>query len=482
MMELHPLFMMFSVVAFVEAKQRHQAQKRQPWITCLNDRKPSKQLRGGASRRGTSGTIPLLHDDNNSVFLDTTNNIEKQLDHHHHPVRLDMSGRVNCLLLSTHDDEDELYKSDIRPLIQTTTRKNNTVRETKATRLPQENERVLNCLNSFPMIPSIVTLGLDYDFSQCWYGVTRLVADLRWCFAGRQQGQLEKVSSVETSNDPALSSWMEKKDEQQLFGNSGVIQSAIQQPRPQRFWPFPGFPCQIQFTAEKGMVRSKDKSAAQIALAWSGSTTTTTTTTRQENVLARQKQELHPFSVKVRLDSTKTMAFSADIPFFRRRVMWHGRLLFPSNPRQFSLPPPSFVSSASDDELQTNDNNNSWLVPDISVNALGDLSSRNEIWFPWKRRQSPGLITRDGRLGIRFTLRKSGAFDFLRGFSSLLWNPILSQDDDSYYMETSSSYSWLGLEWHIITPYSQTQTRLDAALENLVGTAQASIFQDWIVL
>eukprot|EP00523_Entomoneis_sp_CCMP467_P011497 CAMPEP_0168727190 /NCGR_PEP_ID=MMETSP0724-20121128/5052_1 /TAXON_ID=265536 /ORGANISM="Amphiprora sp., Strain CCMP467" /LENGTH=476 /DNA_ID=CAMNT_0008774019 /DNA_START=107 /DNA_END=1537 /DNA_ORIENTATION=+ len=328
------------------------------------------------------------------------------------PVKLDLSGRLSFLAVSSskaQEADDEDATDGAKPLFRTSKKQGR-------------------------LFPSI-SIGVDYDFNEVVYGATHLISKFRWNFRPRYAES--KLLQRETTS---------------------LRRSLFHTLRPEN----------VEVTTVKGIWKKKDEISGQVVASWDhgplfGRTegicdVAAADDDEIDSVLrARQHSTL---SMQLQMDSSNTLAVSTTIPV-QNRITWHGRIFgrlvktSALGPTKFSIP------------IATKDA--SWLIPEISVNTIGDLQTMNQVWLPPLHphggQRKADFESSSFGMGARIMIRRRCAFDFL--------SPFVGAREDTF--------TWLSLEVEGLTQQSRTRARVEAALEDPVPSAQLNIFQDFIL-
>ena len=291
-------------------------------------------------------------------------------------LKLDLSGRLKCLVLKGRSDTS----SSTKPLL--------------------DNR------------PSHYTVaaGVDYDFQNYWYGLSRLFSGIR-IKLNPAPDERERLPST----SPLVPQWLQPRSISR------------------------GIPHFADIEVEKGILGNDQYAATQISFSWDDEPLFG----QEETSLAEQ-----PLSLSVRLDTENALGWSWSLPI-QSRLLWKGRVVRKYDisreigPSELGLPASNV------------DNPSNWLVPNLSINTLGDLQIRNQLWT---------APSDDGRRGLRLTIRRRCAFDFLATATN-----------------QGNEWTWIGLEVEGRSAVSRTITRLEAALEAPVASAQMVVSQDWLL-
>lgn len=342
-------------------------------------------------------------------------------------LRLDLSGRAQCHLLGPV--VLDAPTTTTRPMIRTTA-------------------------GPFPALAVVV--GADYDFSQRWYGATRLLASLGW-------HKQSTASSSITSSNMAVAVAMDTDDrtdadydEQGNVYQSGTVTPASASAPSSDVMKKPFFlsrlvPAGWKVQTEHSLVDDREFSG-QVALDWDNN----------------GSQDKGGPCLLARIDTTGKTGVSVTVPLHQRlQVQWK----VSNNDIMHS------------DELLTRRGGSSgsttggeekeWWMPDIRVDALGLMESKNEAWFP-----SP--LSPRGRVGLRlFASRRLNwnAMGFAndqtmesRTFLKLEVQAVSGSSSSSVRVEDATNYSLRG--------QSITTARFETELERPVSTARLFLLQE----
>jgi hypothetical protein len=421
-------------------------------------------------------------------------------------LRLDLSGRVHCYLLgpmpsvmgdgSNHDQNANALStassSSFTPLM--TTRR--PIFQTTAAAAAAAADADASSSSAGSSALSVV-VGADYDFSQRWYGATRLLTSVGWSNPRRKQqsqSQSQSQSAKRSGNvngatdetdidiftDTDTSSINNQYDEDTPgYDNmyhpsippafvSSTVSAVAAADADAADMKKPGFwsrlvPAGVKIQAEHCLQDDREF-VGQVAVDW-------------EHPDFVDSQEGRP-SVQARFDSTgKTEAF-IQLPLHQRlQVQWKvstsndGDIMQVPHYQESEEGPTATKrggssSSSSGDE-------NAWWMPDVSVDALGRMESKNEAWLP-----SP-MFGPGGRVGLRLFVSRRLNWNAM-GFAN---DGMESQTLLKLEVQAISGGSSRGvLQDTDTTNYpkgqSITTARLETELERPVSAARLFVLQE----
>jgi hypothetical protein len=190
-------------------------------------------------------------------------------------------------------------------------------------------------------------------------------------------------------------------------------------------------PAQLDLVGERGLEAGDH--AGEVALQWGSD---------EENGWLVKP------GVRARLTDSGDASVSLTLPLEKKRLLCELNVI---NGKQLAPARHRTSTTSTDDDMDT------WWIPDLSINALGHLKSRNEVSFP-----SPLKQYYDGNFGARLVVRRR-----------LGWSVLGMATDQE-------PETWLRLDLSCTDAacrYSTT-ARLSAQLERLRSTAQVSLCQD----
>jgi len=209
-----------------------------------------------------------------------------------------------------------------------------------------------------------VTLSADYDFSKRWYGATRLLASVGCRRKTNPPGSA--MTTSETDNDyndvdaaelaPMSTADIETRNAGSIWSNLRVL------------------PTGFHARAEQGLLLEEEGDVAgQIVIDWGDSEIADTIENNGEEFS----------SVTARIESTGKRGVAVSLPLHQRlKLQWK----VSDNVQNGEFKSPL-------ETMEQEETENAWWMPDISVDALGRMESKNQAWF-----QSPL-----GRTGVRFS-------------------------------------------------------------------------------
>jgi hypothetical protein len=355
-------------------------------------------------------------------------------------LRLDLSGRLNLHLWGMMPPTQGASERSIRPLLPLGSA------ATSSRRPP-------------PHPPVSIKIGLDYDLAdrqqqrRGWYGVQRVFTSLGWTRSRRLRGAATKITSSKL------------------------------QPR------------RVEFTVERGLNAAVDTDSAyagHVKVGWD-----------DPFIHDTKSSGRLPF-VKMGVDCIQTKkdnlaivgALMISIPL-HRRLLWHGKISRPlctlpqnqhavdgfssggggvdddadaenfvDSSRRIPLPPVSDLTDMS-----------SWLIPEVTVNAIGQMESNTQAWFrmPMLKQRHERHDDDNGRLGIRLTIRRQFDWDYPMLLSGLLGTGSSSSSNSNSDMHDASTA--ICLEIKGMTPRTITTARFETSLQEPLDAAHLSILQ-----
>jgi hypothetical protein len=199
-----------------------------------------------------------------------------------------------------------------------------------------------------------VLTGANYDFSQQWFGVNRIFGTLRfhWTQKWHRPLQGEQRAPIQTT-------------------------SLLQKLRLSS----------LDLTREQSLLHMRDRA------------TTLGCKLGRDKVLLSE--------IKIRITDAGQRDVSLSIPWMRR-FCWQCNV---SNPDHLS--PTLFPGSSKKYYATNRDTEDDWWIPDVRVDALGQIEAKNEVWFRSSRKSSDGFGT---NLGFMLKVKRRTNFSPL-GFS-----------------------------------------------------------------
>jgi hypothetical protein len=324
----------------------------------------------------------------------STSSRKRQDDKESNFLRLDLSGRAHCHLLGP----SSVMGDNQNTLSTAPTTSTSTLTPLMTTRpIIQTSEG--SALS--------VVVGADYDFSQRWYGATRLLTSLGWSRNRSKQSQSQSQSSLSTKR--STSSIMnvaadtdigvtDNTDTSSIDNQDDGMQGSDNMYHPSAPPAFPastaatlvviekpGFwsrlvPAGVKIQAEHCLQDDREF-AGQVAVDW-------------EHPAFIYGQEGRP-SITARIDSAGKTEASVQVPLHQRlQVQWK---VSTSNDSILQVPhhPESDGASTAAKQGSNSGDENAWWMPDVRVDALGRMESKNEAWLP-----SP-IFGPGGRVGLR---------------------------------------------------------------------------------
>jgi hypothetical protein len=329
-----------------------------------------------------------------------------------------------------------------------------------------------------------VVVGADYDFSKRWYGATRLLTSLGWSNR-RKQSQSSLLSTkrsssstmnVATETDIGVTatdtSSIENQDDENIQGYDSMYHSRRPAFAPSTaaavimkkagFWSR-FVPAGVKVQAEHCLQDDREF-AGQLAVDW-------------EHPDFIYNQEGRP-SIIARIDSTGKTEASVQVPLHQRlQVQWKvstsndGIMQVPPHHRESEEGPIAAKqgSSSSGDE-------NAWWMPDVRVDALGRMESKNEAWLP-----SP-MFGPGGRVGLRLFVSRRLNWNAM-GFANdgmesqtllKLEVQAISGGSSRGVLQDSDTTNYL----QFLQGQSTTTARLETELERPVSAARLFLLQE----
>jgi hypothetical protein len=341
-------------------------------------------------------------------------------------VRLDLSGRLNIDLLGPVLQYQS--PSETLPLIRVPV-------EFSATKSTGKASQAMHSA-----IPN-VQVGIDYDFGRKWWGFTGFRTAARWT-------RFRTLSRDPTGNDESSS-----------LKRNGLL-SAVLGYRISRLVPisleigneYSTTACRYD-TFTHADHEFGANGAGRVTVQWLPLVEASASeTTRGANML-------HP-SVTGKILTNGSSGLSASLPLNRRfRLQWNL-----SNAKTRLIPKPSVSPEGKFD----------WVIPDVSINALGLLESRNEAWVKTERFPFlEGAPSVGGNVGFRLYIRRQ-----------LQWNALsigASPSADSARFDESSYSTLLRLDVKAIDTFRSgmsTTARLETILERPIDSTSISLIQE----
>lgn len=313
-----------------------------------------------------------------------TRQIKKDPTNQH--LHLDFSGRIETLILgssviatsSACDDDDDRRTS---PVVK------------KFALFANHYQQ------QYPRLPSLL-VAADYDFSKRWYGATRLSTTLRFffCDGGQSKNAREQrrltASSIPAGFDKGRNLQKPSSKQQRMLPIIGLFSklrpSSVDLTREQGL----NFAA-AAFAGEKGDWSDTAAAATVMACRWPVMWRTNTV---KDECTASSKADDFFTEIRVqRVDNGGFTCATLSVPW-HRRFRWECRL---SNSR--SLPEACFLRGNSrrnslKQQVGTDrddaDSDDDWWIPNVRVDALGQMESTHEVWL------SPQ------RVGFQFSVRR----------------------------------------------------------------------------
>jgi hypothetical protein len=316
-------------------------------------------------------------------------------------LRLDLSGRAHCHLLGPSSPSASSVMGDDLAANAFPTSSSSS---SSSAMTPLMTTRPIIRATAGSMIPNLsVVVGADYDFSQRWYGATRLLTSLGW--SRSKQSKLSSTAAVSSRNsrigmdvdlttdtytdilvtDTSSIDTQNDDDDQQGYDDmyhsspafassapAAVVIGTVKSPRfLSRLLPA-GWKVQAEHC-----LQDEREFAGQVAVDWENNEATSSPGGP---------------SVMARIDSTGKQDVSVTVPLHQRlQVQWKV-----SNDITDEVPP---VAVPQKGDGSGDDNEKEWWMPDIRIDALGRMETKNEAWLP-----SPALFGPPGgggRVGVR---------------------------------------------------------------------------------